>query len=335
MVVEGSSSTRPAIQDIAESIAGMKEKFEIVDQMFQGINYKEYFTSDVGRKLQVLLAAQNYILEKDDLCDRFLKEVSLLSKLFAMSIPSDDANAIKDYVAFFQAVQSRINKFEGSGEVSDRQVDTAVKQIVDEALASDGVVDIFQAAGIKTPSVSILSDEFLMEVKNMQQKNVAFELLKKLLSDEVRMRKSKNISQGKKFSEMLGNIIKRYHNNQIDSAQVLEELSGMAREMRLEDSKADDLGLTSQEYAFYTVLAENDSTNMLNDQQMKELIHLVTETVRKNATLDWEKMEAKRATLRLAVKKILMKYGYPPDLARMEADRVLAQSELLAHELRK
>jgi len=335
LVVEGSSSTRPAIQDIAESIAGMKEKFEIVDQMFQGINYKEYFTSDVGRKLQVLLAAQNYILEKDDLCDRFLKEVSLLSKLFAMSIPSDDANAIKDYVAFFQAVQSRINKFEGSGEVSDRQVDTAVKQIVDEALASDGVVDIFQAAGIKTPSVSILSDEFLMEVKNMQQKNVAFELLKKLLSDEVRMRKSKNISQGKKFSEMLGNIIKRYHNNQIDSAQVLEELSGMAREMRLEDSKADDLGLTSQEYAFYTVLAENDSTNMLNDQQMKELIHLVTETVRKNATLDWEKMEAKRATLRLAVKKILMKYGYPPDLARMEADRVLAQSELLAHELRK
>jgi len=333
--VEGSSSTRPAIQDIAESIAGMKEKFEIVDQMFQGINYKEYFTSDVGRKLQVLLAAQNYILKKDDLCDRFLKEVSLLSKLFAMSIPSDDANAIKDYVAFFQAVQSRINKFEGSGEVSDRQVDTAVKQIVDEALASDGVVDIFQAAGIKTPSVSILSDEFLMEVKNMQQKNVAFELLKKLLSDEVRMRKSKNISQGKKFSEMLGNIIKRYHNNQIDSAQVLEELSGMAREMRLEDSKADDLGLTSQEYAFYTVLAENDSTNMLNDQQMKELIHLVTETVRKNATLDWEKMEAKRATLRLAVKKILMKYGYPPDLARMEADRVLAQSELLAHELRK
>jgi len=335
LVVEGSSSTRPAIQDIAESIAGMKEKFEIVDQMFQGINYKEYFTSDVGRKLQVLLAAQNYILEKDDLCDRFLKEVSLLSKLFAMSIPSDDANAIKDYVAFFQAVQSRINKFEGSGEVSDRQVDTAVKQIVDEALASDGVVGIFQAAGIKTPSVSILSDEFLMEVKNMQQKNVAFELLKKLLSDEVRMRKSKNISQGKKFSEMLGNIIKRYHNNQIDSAQVLEELSGMAREMRLEDSKADDLGLTSQEYAFYTVLAENDSTNMLNDQQMKELIHLVTETVRKNATLDWEKMEAKRATLRLAVKKILMKYGYPPDLARMEADRVLAQSELLAHELRK
>ncbi len=324
-----------SIVDIAESIAGMKEKFEVIEQMFHGFDYKEYFTADVGRKLQVLLAAQNFILEDDGLRDRFLKEISLLSKLFAMSIPSDEVNAIKDYVAFFQAVQSRINKFEGSGVLSDRQVDTAVKQIVDEALASDGVVDIFQAAGIKTPSVSILSDEFLLEVKNMQQKNVAFELLKKLLSDEVRLRKTKNISQGKKFSEMLENIIKRYHNNQIDSAQVLEELSGMAREMRLEDNKAEELGLTSEEYAFYTVLADNESTSMLDDQQMKELIHMVTETVRKNATIDWEKMEAKRATLRLAVKKILMKYGYPPDLARIEADKVLAQSELLAHELRK
>jgi type I restriction enzyme R subunit len=324
-----------SIVDIAESIAGMKEKFEIIDQMFHGFEYEEYFKAEVGRKLQVLLGAQNFILENDGLRDRFLKEISLLSKLFAMSIPSDEANAIKDYIAFFQAVQSRINKFEGSGIISDRQVDTAVKQIVDEALASDGVVDIFQAAGIKTPSVSILSDEFLLEVKNMQQKNVAFELLKKLLSDEVRLRKTKNITQGKKFSEMLESIIKRYHNNQIDSAQVLEELSGMAREMRLEDNKAKELGLTSEEYAFYTVLAENQSTSMLNDQQMKELIHMVTETVRNNATIDWEKMESKRATLRLAVKKILMKYGYPPDLARIEADRVLAQSELLARELRK
>lgn len=324
-----------SIVDIAESIAGMKEKLEIIEQMFHGFDYKEYFTSEVGRKLQVLLAAQNFILEKDDVRDRFLKEVSLLSKLFAMSIPSDEANAVKDYVAFFQAVQSRINKFEGEGVVSDQQVETAVKQIVDEALASDGVVDIFQAAGIKTPSVSILSDEFLLEVKNMQQKNLAFELLKKLLSDEVRLRKTKNISQGKKFSEMLGNIIKRYHNNQIDSAQVLEELSGMARDMRLEDKKAQELGLSPEEYAFYTVLASNESTSMLDDQQMKELIHLVTDTVRKNATLDWEKMDSKKAALRLAVKKILMKYGYPPDLARIEADRVLAQSELLASDLRK
>ena len=324
-----------SIVDIAESIAGMKEKFEVVQQMFHGFEYERYFTAAVNQKLQILLAAQNFILAQDSLRDRFLKEISLLSKLFAMSVPSDEAHAIKDHVAFFQGVQSRLNKFEGSGILTDQQVDTAVKQIVDEALASDGVVDIFQAAGIKTPSLSILSDEFLLEVKNMQEKNVAFELLKKLLSDEVRLRKTKNISQGKKFSEMLEQIIKRYHNNQIDSAQVLEELSCMAREMRLEDNRAEELGLTPEEYAFYTVLADNQSTSMLDEQQMKALIHLVTETVRKNATIDWEKTESKRATLRVAVRKILMKYGYPPDLARIEADRVLAQSELLAHELRR
>ena len=211
----------------------------------------------------------------------------------------------------------------------------AVKQIVDEALASNGVVDIFQAAGIKAPSVSILSDEFLLEVQNMQQKNVAFELLRKLLADEIHVRKTRNIAQAKKFSEMLGTIIQRYHNNQIDSAQVIEELSAMARDMRLADKQADELGLSAEEFAFYSVLSENQSTSMLDDQQMKELIHLVTDTVRKNATLDWEKMHSKRAALRLAVKKILIKYGYPPDLARIEADRVLEQSELLANQLRK
>ena len=323
------------VTNIAESIAGMKEKFEIIDQMFHGFDYKEYFNVDTSKKLQVLLGAQNFILEKDSVCDRFLKETTLLSKLFAMSIPSNEADAIKDYVAFFQAVRSRINKFEESGDSSDREIDTAVKQIIDKSLVSDGVIDIFEAAGIKTPSLSILSDEFLLEVKNMQQKNIAFSLLKKLLSDEVRLRKTKNIAQGKKFSEMLESIIKRYHNNQIDSAQVLEELSTMAREMKLEDNKAYELGLSEEEYAFYTVLSENESTNFLTDDKMKDLIHLVTETVRKNATIDWEKMESKRAVLRLAVKKILIKYGYPPDLARIESDRVIEQSELLAEELQK
>lgn len=332
--LEGGGEGQPIV-DIAESIAGMKEKFEIVEQMLHGYNYREYFTAEPSRKLQVLLGAQNFILQTEDLRDRFTKEVMLLSKFFAMSAPSDAADMIKDGVAFFQAVKARINKFEKSGILSDRQVDTAVKQIVDKALASDGVVDIFEAAGIKAPSISILSDEFLMEVKNMQQKNVAYELLKKLLSDEVSLRKSKNITQGKKFSEMLEKIIKKYHNNQIDSAQVLEELSQMAREMRLEDTKAEELGLSDAEYAFYTVLSSNQSTQMLEEQEMKELVHIVTDTVRKNATLEWEKMQSKRAALRLAVKKVLVRYGYPPDVARMEADRVLAQGELMAVDLRR
>jgi type I restriction enzyme R subunit len=322
-----------AYVDIAEAIALMKEKFEVVEQMFHSFNYKEYFKVDTNKKLQVLLGAQNFILADVKLKDRFLKEVTSLSKLFAMAIPSPEAVTIKDEVAFFQAVKARINKFSSNGIKSDYEVDTAIKQIVDEALGSDGVIDVFKATGIETPSVGILSDEFLLEVKNMQQKNIAFELLKKLLSDDVRVRKTKNITQAKKFSEMIESAVKKYHNNQIDSAQVLEELSAIAREMRLEDNKAGELGLTSEEYAFYSVLNQNDSTKMLDDHKMKELIHHIVDIIRKNATVDWSKRSDVRAKLRLTVRKILIRYGYPPDLARMEADRVLEQSELLAEEL--
>ena len=318
------------IVDIKEAIAGMLEKHEVLEQMFIGYDYKSYFTSDTAQKLQILLGAQNFILESETLKNRFLKEIGLLSKLFALSIPSAEADKIKDEVAFFQAVKSRINKFSSNGVKSDYEVETAIKQIVDEALSSDGVIDIFEAAGIEAPSVGILSDEFLLEVKNMQQKNVAFELLKKLLSDEIKIRKTRNLVQGKKFSEMLESVVKRYHNNQIDSAQVLKELSEIAKELRLEDAKSEELGLSSEEYAFYSVLKENDSTSFLNDEKMKELIHTIVEVIRKNATVDWSKRDDVRAQLRLTVKKILMRYGYPPDLAKMEADRVIAQSESLA-----
>lgn len=167
----------------------------------------------------------------------------------------------------------------------------------------------------------------------MQHKSIAFELLKKLINEEVRIRKQKSIAQWKKFSEMLANVIKRYHNNQIDTAQVIEELSEIAREMKLEDKKAEEIWLTPEEYAFYTVLAENESTSFLDDQKMKELIHTIVDIVRNNATVDWDKREDVRAKLRLTVKKVLMRYWYPPDLARMEADRVLEQSELLAWSL--
>lgn len=322
-----------AYVDISEAIAMMKEKFEIVEQMFHNYNYKEYFIAPTNQKLQILLGAQNFILSDQKLRDRFVKEVLSLSKLFAMSIPSFEAEAIKDDVAFFQAVKARISKFSTSGVKSDYEVDTAIKQIVDEALASDGVIDVFKAAGIEAPSVGILSDEFLLEVKNMKQKNVAFELLKKLLSDDVRVRKTKNIAQAKKFSEMIESVVKKYHNNQIDSAQVLEELSAIAKEMRLEDSKAEQLGLTEEEYAFYSVLNQNDSTKMLEDHKMKELIHHIVDIIRKNATVDWSKRSDVRAKLRLTVRKILIRYGYPPDLARMEADKVLEQSEVLAESI--
>ena len=321
-----------AVLDIAEVIAGMKTKFEVVEQMFHGFDYKKYFRAETGEKLTILLGAQNYILRAEDVTNRYISEVTALSKLFVMAVPSFEAELIKDQVAFFQAIKSRINKFTPSGGKTDKEVETAIRQIVDDALSSDGVVDIFEAAGIKAPSLDILSEEFLLEVKNMDQKNLAFELLKKLLNEEVKVRKQKNITQGKKFSEMLQNVIKRYHNNQIDTAQVIQELSEIAREMRLEDHKAEELGLTREEYAFYSILSENTSTSFLESHKMKELIHLITETIRKNATVDWDKRDDAKAKLRLLVKKILMKYGYPPDLAKMEADRVLEQSELLARE---
>ena len=332
-----------AVLDISEIIAGMKTKFEIVDQMFYqplpelrlvgGFDYKQYFKAENNEKLKILLSASNFILQDEKLKNRFLVEITALSKLFAMAVPSFESEQIRDEVAFFQAIKARINKFTPIGGKSDRQVETAVRQIVDEALASDGVVDVFEAAGIQTPTLDILSEEFLLEVKNMEQKNIAFELLRKLINDEVKVRKTKSIAQGKRFSEMLENVIKRYHNNQIDTAQVIQELSQIAREMKLEDSKAEELGLSSEEYAFYSVLVQNDSTKFLEDHKMKELIHVIVDIVRKNATVDWEKREDVRAKLRLTVKKILMKYGYPPDLARIEADRVLEQSELLASEL--
>jgi type I restriction enzyme R subunit len=322
-----------AVLDIAEVIASMKTKFEIVEQMFHGFEYKNYFQAENSEKLHILLGATNFILYDEKLKQRFLTEVTALSKLFAMAVPSFEAEQIRDEVALFQAIKARINKFTPSGGVSDSQVETAVRQIVEEALASDGVVDVFEAAGMKTPTLDILSEEFLLEVKNMEQKNLAFELLRKLLNDEVKLRKRKNMAQGRKFSEMLESVINRYHNNQIDTAQVIQELSEIARAMKLEDKKAEDIGLTPEEYAFYSVLAQNDSTKFLDDHKMKELIHVIVDIIRKNATVDWEKREDVRAKLRLTVKKILMRYGYPPDLARIEADKVLEQSELLAQEL--
>jgi type I restriction enzyme R subunit len=325
-----------AVENIDGVINALKTKFEVVSQMFNGFDYKKYFNSSTNEKLTILLGAQNFILQNEELKNRFISETTALSKLYVMAVPNAEATLLQEDIAFFQAIKSRINKFSIEGGKTDYQVYTAIKQIVDDALSSDGIIDIFEAAGIKSPSLDILSDEFLLEVKNMKYKNLALELLKKLLNDEIKIRKRKSIVQGKKFSEMLSNIIQKYHNNQIDAAQVLEELSNMAKEMRLEDNSANDLGLSKEEYAFYTILAENDSTKYLDDNKMKELIHKIVEVVRNTTTTtDWNKRADVRAKLRLYVKKILMRYGYPPDVALMEADRVLEQSELFANEISK
>ena len=328
-----SGGTGRAVGQMEDIINGMKTKFEVVHQMFHGFDYTRYFEVETGEKLRIILGAQNLILGTEKLKERFFSEVDKLSKLFVMAVPSSEADEIKARVAFFQAIRARLRKFTPSGGKSDAMVNSAIKQIVDDALSSGGIIDIFEAAGVAAPSLDILSDEFLLEVKNMEHQNLAFQLLKKLLNDEVKVRKDKNIVQGKKFSEMLSNVIKRYHNNQIDTAQVIKELSDMARELKLEDSNAEKLSLTPEEYAFYTVLSKNSSTQSLEDHKMKELIHLIVDIIRKNATVDWNRRDDVKAKLRLLVKKVLMRYGYPPDVAKIEAENVLEQSELLAGEL--
>jgi type I restriction enzyme R subunit len=321
--------------DKTEVIANMQSKFEVIEQMFNGFDYLKYFKTDnVGSKLKILMQAINHILDNKDLKNRFLSELTALTKLYVMSVPSPEAEKLRDYIAFFQAIKSRINKVTSSSFKSDIEVDTAIKQIVDEALTTEGVVDILKEVGIKkATTLDILSDEFLLEVKNMEHKNLSFELLKTMLNDEIKIRKKKSIIQGKKFSDMLKTAIKKYHNNQLNTAEIIEELSNIAREMKLEDKKSDELGLSPEEYAFYMIISQSKSTEFLDDYKMKELIHLIVDIIRKNATVDWNKRDDVKAKLRLLVKKVLMRYGYPPDLAKLEADKVLEQSELLAMEL--
>jgi type I restriction enzyme R subunit len=310
-----------AVADIKEIINAMQAKFKEVDQMFVQFEYQKYFKAPTNEKLQILLAAQNFILKDEKLKQQFLSKMIALSKLYVMTVPSYESEMIKDQIAFFQAIKSIISKFTQTDGKTDIQLDTAIKQIRDDALTSDGVVDIFEAA--------VLSDEFLLEVKNTKHKNLAFEWLKKLLNDEVKLRKQKNIVQAKEFSEMLSNVIKRYHNNQIDTAQVIKELSEIAREMKQEDNKTKNLDLTPEEHAFYSILSQNSPTEFLKDHKMKELISLIVDIIRKNATVDWNKRDDVKANLQLLVKKALMKYGYPPDVALIKADRMLEQSELL------
>ena len=323
------------IQNLDAIVSKMEEKMEVVQQMFHDkekqFDYRDFFaTTETKKKLQILLKAKDFILRTEETKKRFLKEATSLFKLFAMAVPHKSTEKIREKIVFFQTVKSGINKLTKGEGKSNFEVETALKQIVEKNLFNDGVTDIFEWVGLQKPVLNIFSDEFLLEVKNMPHKNIAFELLRKLINDEIKIRQKKNIFQAKKLSEMLQSIIAKYHNNQITSAELIEELCKISQTMNLEDKKAKDLNLTEEEYAFYTVLKQNSSTEFLKDEKMKELIHEIINTVHNNATVDWYKREDVRARLRVTVKKILTRYGYPPDLARMQSDKVLEQSEMLA-----
>jgi len=320
--------------DQNQAVTAMLEKYEIVCQMFEGFDYAKYFSADTKEKMTIILEAQEHVLSLKEGKNRLTKHVSLLSKAFALSVPHQDAMKIKDEVGFFQAVKARLAKFEPTGGgKSDDEIETAIRQIVDRAVVAEGVIDIFDAAGIKKPDISILSDDFLKEVRGMQRKNIALELLRKLLNDELRVRLKKNIVQSRKLSEMLEQAIKKYQNNLLTTAEVIEELIKIAKDIKVADGRGVDLGLTEDELAFYDALGNNDSAkDVLGDDALKELAIVLVERVKANVSIDWTLKESARAKLRTIVKRLLRKYGYPPDKQKLATETILQQTELLCDE---
>ncbi|WP_372772368.1 type I restriction endonuclease subunit R [Mangrovibacterium sp.] len=341
---ESGGKGKPAFdQDEAASV--MMSKYEVVAQMFaqqpadksepRGFDYNSFFGLSPKEKLYFPIKAANYILGLENGKERYLQAVTALSKAFAISVPHPYTIDIRDELGLFQAIKARIVKVTQSGKTrSDEEIETAIKQILSDAVVADEVVDIFDAAGIKKPDISILSDEFLAEVKGMNHKNLAFELLKKLLNDEIKIRQKTNLVQSKKFSEMIENAVRNYQNNLITSAEVIEELIRLAKEIKDADRKGHDLGLDFREYAFYSALEVNDSAvAVLGDEILRHIARELVGTVRKNTSIDWTVRENIQAKMRIAVKKILRKHGYPPDMQAKATETVLAQAKLLANDL--
>ena len=313
----------------------MLEKLEVVSQMYHNFAYEHYFDAETSQKLSLILAAEEHILGLEDGKKRYINEVTALSRAFAIAIPHDQAMDAKDEVSFFQAVKARLAKFDGTGmERTDEEIETTIRQVIDKALVSDQVIDIFDAAGIKKPDISILSEEFLLELKGMEHKNVALEVLKKLLNDEIKSRAKKNLVKSKSLMEMLESSIKRYHAKVLTAAEVIDELIHLSKEIVNMDSEAKHMGLTDFEYAFYTAVSDNESAKDLMDKdKLRELAVVLTETIRQNASIDWTIKESVKAKLKVAVKRILRKFGYPPDMQLLATETVLKQAELIANEL--
>ena len=316
--------------DQEEAVAVMLEKYEICRDMFYGFDWSIWTTGTPGQRLALLAAAQQHILVQEDGKARLLKTVTELSQAFALSVPHEEALRIRDDVGFFQAVRSAVSKTTTSGERTPDELDHAIRQLVSKAVSPDGVVDIFEAAGLKKPDISILSDEFLAEVRDMPHKNLAVELLQKLLNDEIRTRSRRNLVQSRSFAEMLERTINAYRNRALESAQIIEELIKLAQEMRNADQRGVDLGLTEDELAFYDALETNDSAvKVLGDQTLKTIAQQLVEAMRRNVTIDWTVKENVRAKMRVMVKRILRRYGYPPDKQEKATKTVLQQAELL------
>lgn len=318
-----------------QAVQLMLEKMEVVSNMYHGFNYEDYFEASTSKKLSMILAAEEHVLGLEDGKKRYINEVSALSKAFAIAIPHDQAMDAKDEISFFQAVKARLAKFDitGSGK-TDEEIETTIRQVIDKALVTDTVIDIFDAAGLKKPDISILSEEFLLELNGMEHKNVALEVLKKLLNEEIKSRAKKNLVKSKSLMEMLENAIKKYHNKILSAAEVIEELINLSKHIVEMDNEAKAMNLSDFEYAFYTAVADNNSAKeLMQKDKLRELAVALTETIKQNASIDWTIKESVRAKLKVAVKRLLRKFGYPPDMQMLATETVLKQAEMIANEL--
>jgi type I restriction enzyme R subunit len=317
--------------DQDEAVAVMLEKHEVCCGLFHGFDWTHWTSGTAQQRLSLLPAAQEHILALDDGKERLLRSVTELSQAFALAVPHEEALRIRDDVGFFQAVRAVLAKNNGGKERSDEEIEHAIRQIVSKALVSDEVVDIFSAAGLKKPDISILSDEFLAEVRGMPHRNLAVELLQKLLKGEIRSRAKRNVVQARSFAELLEHALRKYQNRAVETAQIIEELIKLAKDMRAASARGEALGLTDDELAFYDALEVNDSAvQVLGDQQLRAIARELVATVRKNVTIDWAIRDNVRAQLRVYVKRVLRKYGYPPDKQEQATVTVLEQAELLS-----
>lgn len=317
----------------AEAVALMKTQYEIAQSFFHGFDYDAFFTGSPAERVSVIPRAMEHVLQQADGKKRFMDVVTRLSRAYALAVPHEDALAIRDEVAFFQAVRASFAKNTPVDGPSQEDMDSAIKQLVSEAVTSDDVVDIFGTAGLKAPDVSVLSDEFLEDVQDMPHKNLAMELLRKLLNDEIKARSRNNVVQARSFADMLESAIHRYQNRTIDVAEVIAELIELAKTMRDASRRGEELGLTEHEVAFYDALAQNQSAvEVMGEKELAVIAIELVKHVRRNVTIDWTVKQTAQAKMRVIVKRLLRKYGYPPDLQEEATKTVLEQAELLASE---
>ena len=326
-----SGGTGQTALDQEEAVAVMLEKYEICCGLFHGFDRSKWITGTPQERLRLLPAAQEHILAQENGKDRCVQSVRELSQAFVLAVPHEDAIRIRDDVAFFQTVRSGLAKRAEANARPEEELDHAVCQIISRAVASAGVIDIFTAAGLEKPDLSILSEEFLAEVRGMPQRNLAVELLQKLLKGELATRRKKNVVQARSLAQMLEQTLRRYQNRAVEAAQVIEELIQLARELREANARGEELGLSEDELAFYDALETNDSAvQVLGNETLRSIARELVETVRGNVTIDWTLRENVRANLRRLVKRTLRRHGYPPDKQEKATRTVLEQAEVLS-----